>query len=91
MPIGSRRTGFFALNFFVPEGFPDPAFRLEAVTRDLAARRPRYIVFERLNAASAMGTSVDSLVSSDPHIARLLEAYQLETRIEDFTLFRRTD
>ena len=82
---------FLWVNFFVPEGFPDPAFRLEAVARGLAARRPRYIVFERLNAASEMGKSVDSLVASDPHIARLLDAYRLETRIEDFTLYRRTD
>ncbi len=60
---------FLWLNFFVPDGFPDPAFRLEAVTRDLAARRPRYIVFERLNSVSEMGKAVDSLVTTDPQIA----------------------
>ena len=81
---------FLRVNFFVPEGFPDPAFRLEAVTRDLATRQPRYLIFERLNSVSEMGKAVDRL-TTDPHVMRLLEGYQFETRIEDFTLYRRID
>jgi 4-amino-4-deoxy-L-arabinose transferase-like glycosyltransferase len=81
---------FLRVNFFVPDGFPDPAFRLEAVTRDLAARQPRYLIFERLNSVSEMGKAVDRL-AADPDIIRLLGRYELETRIEDFTLYRRTD
>ena len=79
---------FLWVNFFVPDGFPNPDFRLEAVTRDLAARQPRYIIFERLNSVSEAGKAVDSL-ATDPDIVRLLEGYQLETRIEDFTIYRR--
>jgi hypothetical protein len=78
---------FLRVNFFVPAEFPDPRFTLEAVTAELAAKRPRYIVFERLNSPSAMGKAVDGL-TAHPAVVRLLEGYRLETTIEDFTLYR---
>lgn len=81
---------FLRVNFFVATDFPDPQFRLEPVTRDLAERRPRYLIFERLHGTSEMAKAVDHLLD-DPAIARLLSDYRLETRIEDFTLFRRRD
>jgi hypothetical protein len=81
---------FLRVNFFVETDFPDPAFRLNAVVDELAARRPRYVIFERLNSPSAMGQAVDRL-PGDPDIARLLGAYALEARIEDFTLYRLRD
>jgi hypothetical protein len=78
---------FLRVNFFVENDFPDPSFRLEAVVDQLAARRPRYLIFERLNSPSAMGQAADSLVRH-PAIIRLLSPYGLETQIEDFTLYR---
>jgi len=81
---------FLRANFFVETEFPDERFRLEAVTAELAARRPRYLIFERLNSPSAMGKAVDAL-PGHPAVARLLEAYRLETTIEDFTVYRLTD
>jgi hypothetical protein len=78
---------FLRVNFFVETDFPDPSFRLEAVVDQLAARRPRYLIFERLNSPSAMGQAVDGL-ARQPAIARLLSTYGLETQIEDFTLYR---
>jgi 4-amino-4-deoxy-L-arabinose transferase-like glycosyltransferase len=81
---------FLRVNFFVPAEFPDPAFRLQAVLDDLAARRPRYLIFERLNSSSEMAKAVDSL-TEQPEVIRLLAAYQLETQIEDFSLYRLRD
>ena len=85
---------FLRVNFFVPTEFPDPRFTLNAVVRDLAASRPRYLIFERLNAVSprgaAMGAVVDAL-QHDPTILELLEGYRLDAIIEDFTLYRRID
>lgn len=81
---------FLRVNFYVPAGFPDPRFRLEAVTAELAARRPRYIIFERLNSQSDMGRAVDRL-SEEPAVIHLLSAYRLETQIEDFALYRLID
>ncbi len=81
---------FLRVNFFVPAEFPDPHFRLDAVVDDLAASRPRYLIFERLHSASDMGKAVDAL-QADPEIVRLLSAYRLETTIEDFTLYRLID
>lgn len=78
---------FLRVNFFVPPEFPDPRFNLEAVTAELAAKRPRYIIFERLNSPSAMGKAVDSL-TAHPAVVRLLEGYRPEASIEDFTLYR---
>ena len=81
---------FLRVNFFVQTEFPDSRFRLGPVTRELAAARPRYIIFERLNSPSAMGRAADAL-PQEPQVVALLEAYHLETRIEDFTLYRRRE
>ena len=83
---------FLRVNFFVETEFPNPDFRLDAVTRQLAERRPRYLVFERLHTSSLpeMARTVDSL-PQDPMVAALLAGYRLETTIEDFTLYRRAD
>ena len=83
---------FLRVNFFVPAVFPDPRFRLERVVDDLAARRPAYLIFEKLHSSSdaEMAKAVDALIQH-PEIVRLLRAYRLETQIEDFTLYRRVD
>ncbi|HTM27053.1 MAG TPA: glycosyltransferase family 39 protein [Vicinamibacterales bacterium] len=81
---------FLRANFFVATDFPDPSFRLPRVVADLAERRPRYLIFERLNSLSEMGRAVDRL-PDDPDVARLLTAYGREAQIEDFTLYRRLD
>jgi 4-amino-4-deoxy-L-arabinose transferase-like glycosyltransferase len=78
---------FLRVNFFVPSDFPNPDFTLEAVVADLSARRPRYLIFEELHSSSEMGRMVDALPSRD-EVKRLLEAYRLETTIEDFSLYR---
>jgi hypothetical protein len=78
---------FLRVNDFVAMSFPDPAFRLGAVVDELRARRPRYLIFERLHSASAMGQEVDRL-EDDPAVRGLLAAYQRDTVIEDFTLYR---
>lgn len=79
---------FLRVNFFVPDGFPDPRFTLGAVVDDLGARRPVYLIFERLHSESDMGRAVDAL-PDHPLIQGLLSEYDLETRIEDFTVYRR--
>ena len=85
---------FLRVNFFVPTEFPDPRFTLEAVIADLETRRPRYLIFETLNAVSPRGAemarAVDAL-EENPILADLLSGYRLEQRIEDFTLYRRVD
>jgi hypothetical protein len=81
---------FLRVNFFVATDFPDPRFRLDAVTDELAARRPRYIIFERLHSTSEMGRAADAL-QEQPAVVQLLRGYRLEIRIEDFTLYRRID
>jgi hypothetical protein len=81
---------FLRANFFVATDFPDPAFRLEAVTAELAHARPRYVIFETLHSPSEMGRAVDRL-PEDPAVAQLLTAYRQETRIEDFTVYRRLE
>lgn len=85
---------FLRVNFFVPTEFPDPRFTLEAVIADLETRRPRYLIFEKLNAVSPRGAemarAVDAL-EENPILADLLSGYRLEQRIEDFTLYRRVD
>jgi len=78
---------FLRVNFFVPSEFPNPDFTLSAVVSDLTARRPRYLIFEELHSSSEMGRTVDSLQSRD-EIRRLLQPYQLEATIEDFSLYR---
>jgi hypothetical protein len=81
---------FLRVNFFVDTDFPDPAFRLDAVVANLAVRRPRYLIFERLHSRSAMGAAADAL-PAHPAVAALLSGYSLDTIIEDFTLYRRYD
>jgi hypothetical protein len=81
---------FLRVNFFVATDFPDPAFRLDAVVAELRARRPRYVIFERLNARSEMGQAADR-VEQEPVVTELLSAYRRDIQIEDFTLYRRTD
>src|SRR3954467_1852046 len=76
---------FLRANFFVGMNFPDPDFRLESVTRELAARQPVYLIFEQLHARSEIGQAVDA-VQEQPAVRALLQSYSLETRIEDFTL-----
>jgi ABC-type branched-subunit amino acid transport system substrate-binding protein len=78
------------VNFFVETDFPDPRFRLDAVTAELSANRPAYVIFETLHSQSAMGRAVDAL-QEQPAVQRLLASYALDTRIEDFTLYRRKD
>jgi hypothetical protein len=81
---------FLRVNFFVETYFPNPEFRLASVTRELAERRPVYLIFERLNSPSEMGRTVDAL-QENPLVRDLLKGYRLETRIEDFTLYRRLE
>jgi Dolichyl-phosphate-mannose-protein mannosyltransferase len=81
---------FLRVNFFVETDFPDRRFRLDAVLDDLAARKPRYIIFERLNSGSDMGKAADSL-PEQPAVLRLLSSYQKDVQIEDFTLYRLID
>ncbi|MEO8483431.1 MAG: hypothetical protein ABI634_14550, partial [Acidobacteriota bacterium] len=73
-----------------PSDFPDPRFRLGAVVRDLEERRPRYLIFETLHSTSdaKVARAVDTL-PENPIVQALLADYDLETRIEDFTVFRR--
>ena len=80
---------FLRANFFVPDGgFPDPRFTLGAVVEELRAKRPAYLIFEQLHSGSEMGVAVDAL-QEHPLVRSLLEDYARETRIEDFTLYRR--
>jgi hypothetical protein len=81
---------FLRVNFFVPSEFPNPDFTLAAVVKDLAVRRPKYLIFEELHSSSEMGRLVDTLQSRD-EMKGLLELYRLETTIEDFTLYRLAD
>jgi 4-amino-4-deoxy-L-arabinose transferase-like glycosyltransferase len=79
---------FLRVNFFVETTFPDERFRLDRVTADLEQQRPLYIIFETLHSASAMGRAVDAL-QQQAAVRRLLTSYSVETRLEDFTLYRR--
>ena len=86
-PIAQR---FMRANYFMLIAYPDARFTLAAVARELAAARPRYIVFERLHSRSVFGQAVDAL-QARPEVVDLLKGYRREAVIEDFTLFRRTD
>ena len=70
--------------------FPDPRSDSTPSSRDLAARRPRYLIFERLHSTSAMARAADALIY-DPLVAELLSTYQQEAQVEDFTLYRRVE
>jgi hypothetical protein len=82
--------GFMRVNMFVMSDLQDPRFQLPAVTQQIAARRPMYLIFEELHTATALGKAVDNL-EGDPEIVKLLTNYRQETTIEDFTLYRRMD
>ena len=79
---------FLRVNFYVPDGFPDPRFTLAGVVEDLRARQPAYLIFERLHSETEMGRAVDAL-PQHPLIRSLLDTYVLDGQIEDFTLYRR--
>jgi hypothetical protein len=81
---------FLRVNFFEPQDFPDPRFRLAAVAAELQARQPVYLIFERLHstADAQVALTVDAL-PQNPALQPLLEHYTLEAQIEDFTLYRR--
>lgn len=79
---------FLRVNFFVGIDFPHPAFSLDSVVTDLRAKPPRYLIFERLHSTSAMARAADAL-PHDPRVTMLLQAYEFERRIEDFTIFGR--
>jgi len=81
---------FLRVNFFAPQDFPDPRFRLDAVVADLEERQPIYLIFERLHstADAQVALTVDAL-PENPALHSLLERYTLESHIEDFTLYRR--
>jgi hypothetical protein len=81
---------FLRVNYFVPASFPDPRFRIEAVADELAAARPRYLIFEHVNPSSAVGRAINGL-PEQPAVIRLLDRYTRDTSIEDFTLYRRID
>jgi hypothetical protein len=87
--LADRRPAarYLRVNEFVPSTFPEPGFDLAAVVDRLLQKRPVYVIFEQLHAASAMGQAVDRL-ERDPETLRLLASYTLETRIEDFALYR---
>lgn len=81
---------FLRVNFFVEMDFPDERFRLDRVAADLRQDLPRYLIFERLHSSAdaRMGRSVDALLEN-PIVQDLLTDYVFETRIEDFTIYRR--
>jgi hypothetical protein len=81
---------FLRVNFFVPSDFPDSRFQLESVVEELSARRPRYLIFERLHSTSEMARAVDAL-PQHPRIQQLLRPYRLDAQIEDFSLYRLVD
>ena len=81
---------FLRVNFFAPQDFPDPRFRLDAVVAELKERQPIYLIFERLHSTAdpQVALTVDGL-PENPALQPLLENYTLESHIEDFTLYRR--
>jgi hypothetical protein len=81
---------FLRVNVFVPSTFPHPGFSLADVVAELESKRPAYLVFEELHNPSVMGVAVDHL-QEDADVLRLLQAYSLETRIEDFSVYRLAD
>jgi Dolichyl-phosphate-mannose-protein mannosyltransferase len=86
-PMANR---FLRSNPFVPSTFHYPGFSLADVTRELASKRPVYLVIERLHTPTRMGVAIDGLLN-EPDVLRLLDGYRLEARIEDFTVYRLTE
>jgi hypothetical protein len=81
---------FLRVNEFVPTTFPAPGFNLAAVARELDARRPVYLVFEHLPGRTVMADAVNRLPQA-PELVSLWRAYQPETQIEDYAVYRRRD
>jgi 4-amino-4-deoxy-L-arabinose transferase-like glycosyltransferase len=81
---------FLRANFFATTEFPDPAFRVDSVVRDLRRTRPTYLLFERLNSVAEWARIIDALPER-AEVAELLSGYRLEATIEDFTIYRRID
>lgn len=79
---------FLRVNFYVPDLFPHPDFRLEAVARDLAQAPPRYLVFENLHNSPAVGALSQRLPQA-PELADLMRHYTRDAVIEDFSVYRR--
>jgi hypothetical protein len=79
---------FLRVNFYVLGDFPDPRFHLASVTRELAMKRPVYLIFERLHSPPALNDASEHL-PQQPDVARLLESYRFEKQIEDFGIYRR--
>ncbi len=81
---------FLRATAFLPDTLADPGFRRATVLDTIARARPVYIIFEQLHHTSQedVATTVDRLPQDDD-VARVLADYRLETRIEDFTLYRR--
>ena len=73
---------FLRVNFFVDDRFPDPRFRLDAVVRDLAARRPRYLIFETaaLDVGHGPGERCAAFGSARDRAARWLRAGSADRR-----------
>jgi hypothetical protein len=81
---------FLRVNFYVGEDFPDSRVRLASVTRELAVKRPAYLIFERLYSPPVFRDATERLLRQ-PDVVRLLESYRFETQIEDFALYRRVN
>jgi hypothetical protein len=79
---------FLRVNYFIPGSYPDPAYRLDAVVRDLDSSRPALIVFERLHSNSELGRITDGL-QQNPVVVPLLASYRFQTQIEDFAVYGR--
>ena len=81
---------FLRVNFFAGTDFPHPDFRLESVADVLRSRRPAYLIFERLHSTAdpRVAAAADTL-PEHPALAGLLQDYVFDTRIEDFSLYRR--
>jgi hypothetical protein len=81
---------FVRVNYFILSSYQDPRYRVEAVVEDLRRDRPTFLIFERLHTRTDLGRMSDSLPERSD-IAQLLQAYRLETRIEDYTIYRLAD
>jgi hypothetical protein len=63
------------------------AFTIGALSEDLIAKAPRYLVLERNNRDSLTGWRIETEFTT-PEMQRLLAQYRLETEIEDFLVYR---
>ena len=81
---------FLRVTAFLPATLDDPGFARATVLDTLARVRPAIIVFEQLHRTSQadVATTVDRL-PHDADVAQVLDGYQLDAQIEDFTIYRR--